>query len=376
MMGQHRSSWLDDRKAPGMDALQLAHRVAIIGLVLGVALPLVAGPVSDLVKYWREKRPRPSAMPTSEDLNGGGELDVGTWSISPERDQYIARRARGYLAAAGAGLLVFAGSFVLAAYQDEAKQTAVREWRWLGLGEVCLGVVIGAYSLMPYVSARNAYRSRRVATAAARVDKALADASRAKPPLQLPDLFQLNRRQLDEYQVMTQRQQRSAFVWAQIASIFAFLVLVAGIIAALSGDSNVGRYVSGGLSALGALLSGFLAKTFFATVKDANKQMNLYYLEPQRTGRLLAVERIIGKLPDTSDATLVSTIVTAVLGWDMPDDHPAAPDDTATDGRPAGSIDGSGADPAAKPADAAASQGDTTSDNAGDEEAADKPATR
>jgi hypothetical protein len=304
-----------------MDALQLAHRVALGGLALGLLLPLIAGPVSGVVKLWNDKRDQASAMPMGDALKGGIELDVGTWSISTERDEYIARRARGYLAAAGAGILLFAGGFLLAAYQGEAMHIEVREWRWLGIGEIGAGVVIGAYSLMPYIAARNAYRSRHAATAAALVAKALDNACSAKPPLSLPDLFRLNRRQLDEYQKMTQRQQRSAFVWAQIATIASFVLLGAAIILALSRVSNVEKYVAGGLSALGTLLSAFVAKTFIATAKDANVQMNLYYLEPQRTGRLLAAQRIIAQLAKTTDPTLVSKVVAAVLSWEMPEDR-------------------------------------------------------
>jgi hypothetical protein len=261
-----------------------------------------------------------ATQPIGSDFQAGRELEVVTWSVSPERDVYISRRPRAYLSAAGGALLVFASALLLAAYADETKSTSTNEWRTLGVAEAVVGVFMCAYAVMPYAAARTAYRTRSAATAAALVNKALDDACASDTPLALPDVFRLNRRQLDEYQLITRKQQRSAFLWAQVASIFAFLVLVAGIAAALSGRSNVDKYVAGGLSGLGALLSGFLANTFFASAKDANAQMNRYYLEPQRTGRLLAIERTIGQISTPAEMALLTEIVTAVLGWGMPDD--------------------------------------------------------
>ena len=173
------------------------------------------------------------------------------------------------------------------------------------------------YSLVPYAAARSAYRQRRLATASAKVDEAIRDACSGEHPLEIPKLFQLNRRQLDEYQLLTRKQQRSAFVLAQAASVVAFVVLVGGVLLALGQRQPIDKYVTGGLSALGSLLSGFLAATFFASHRDANKQMNLYYLEPQRTGRLLAVERV-AKLDPPMDATIRAELVKAVLAWEMP----------------------------------------------------------
>jgi hypothetical protein len=183
---------------------------------------------------------------------------------------------------------------------------------------------------MPYFAARQAYRQWRLALAAARVDDALGKACKNVPEghaLRLPDLFQLNRRQLDEYQLITRKQQKTAVLWAQVASGVAFAVLVGGILIAISGSSDVEKFVAGGLSGLGSLLSTFVAATFFRSAAQANRQMNRYYLEPQRTGRLLASERLIDadrQRPDGSHE-LLSSIVTTVMGWEMPPDGDGNP---------------------------------------------------
>lgn len=78
------------------------------------------------------------------------------------------------------------------------------------------------------------------------------------------------------------------------------------------------KYVVAGLTGLGALLSAFLANTFYQSHRDANEQLNHYYLEPQRTGRILAAERLARFLNEEPGAGYADRMIEALLKWEMP----------------------------------------------------------
>jgi hypothetical protein len=165
------------------------------------------------------------------------------------------------------------------------------------------------WSTVPYGAAISAFRQRRRALATYRVDKALEDLCKATPPLPLAKLFQLNRRQLDQYQEMTKRQEGVAFKLTWGAAVFGFGVLIAGIVLSYRVDTGTSRYVVGGLSGLGTLLSGYLGKTFLDSHTQAMEQMNRYYREPLLTGRLLAAERIADQSRNESSSAYAKDII-------------------------------------------------------------------
>ncbi|MDQ1662876.1 MAG: hypothetical protein QOJ68_2856 [Blastococcus sp.] len=76
--------------------------------------------------------------------------------------------------------------------------------------------------------------------------------------------------------------------------------------------------------------------------------MNHYYLEPQHTGRLLASERLINGGKDWQRRKdVLTSVVTTVMGWEMPPDVAAAADGGKKDGgkkdeAAAGASNGSG----------------------------------
>lgn len=281
--------------------------------------------------------PGKSSVPSSRDLKRQSGVDVETWGVSDERTTYFARRHRVYATALGGLLSVVGGVLLLATYPSGSAVLEITVHghyeRFFGSMTTVAGGVVIAYSFLPYLSARSAFRARRFAFASALVSKAIDDACEEPDSLQIQQLFRLNRRQLDEYQSVTRRQQRSAFLLAQAATLIAFAVLIAGIIITLSSDKNIDKYITGGLSALGSALSAFVAATFFSLQKDANRQMYRYYLEPQRTGRLIAAERAANKLKDMgADPAVLSSIVNAVLGWEMPLEDSQVPTTKSSDG--------------------------------------------
>lgn len=247
-------------------------------------------------------------------------VPVDTWSTSNERELYLNRRPFVYGVVALCLLLAVVGWLLL-----RPNNTGWREWiGYAAFGFVALGII---WCLTPYMASRHAFAQRRRATAAARVDLAIRQlGNEGTQELPLTRLFQLNRRQLDEYQEMTKKQQKSAFLLTQMASVVAFLALVVGVVISFQDSPASQRYVAAGLSGLGALLSSFLASTFYKAHADANRQLNLYYLEPQRTGRILAAERLARDLREDPGKEHVASLIEALLRWEMPGEQQPSKD--------------------------------------------------
>ncbi|MCZ2402197.1 hypothetical protein IV498_03125 [Paenarthrobacter sp. Z7-10] len=240
---------------------------------------------------------------------------ISLWSTSAERTWYMGSRERVYIWC-GVGLVLVLGGLWSSTADLDRAWGPDKLW---GLVAITLGAVVLAWCTVPYWSARRAYASRKRAVATYRVDQAIEELRKVMESgqgnLQLPRLFDLNRRQLDQYQDLTKSQQHVAFVLTWCAAVGAFLVLIAGSILALRvGDED--KFITGGLTALGTILSTFLGKTFFEGHREAMKQLNYYYAEPSLTGRLLAAERILDQLPSESRSEYVAALITRILAPD------------------------------------------------------------
>jgi hypothetical protein len=257
---------------------------------------------------------------------------IDQWVASPERSWYMERRriiAR--WCALGVGFLLLA-VWAAAATLDESGLTPLRLW---GIVAAVAAVITLGWCTVPYWAARRAFSSRIRAAARYRVEHALKELRYAMEDpdsgtnVQFARMFELNRGQLDEYQQLTKSQQKTAFALTWGAAVAALFILIAGSILALRiGDED--KYITGGLTALGSLLSAFLGKTFFDGHREAMEQLNHYYNEPSLTGRLLAAERILNQLPEGERTEKVGEMLTKILAWEAPprktkkDDKPAS----------------------------------------------------
>lgn len=239
---------------------------------------------------------------------------VELWLSSPERAWYMARRD-GVLNWVAVGVLTALIGIGLTIGGSDG--TAVQAWGRV----ICVAAaVLLAWCTVPYWVARRAFTVRRRAMAEYRTDAALSRIC-ADPhtTLSLNGLFELNRRQLDEYQHLTKRQQQLAFRMTWTAAIAGFGVLVACIVLAFLAKKPEQRYLVSGLGALSAGISGYLGKTFYEGHRAAMRQLNVYYREPYMTGRVLAVERLVTQLARTPAVRpFLNDIVAALLQWQLP----------------------------------------------------------
>lgn len=169
----------------------------------------------------------------------------------------------------------------------------------------CLLLKIG----VQYSAARKAFYERVKYIKSRAVDEALTSAGKT---LEISELFVLNRRQLDEYHILSVRQAAVAFRNSEVASIVAFIVLIAGALVALNQETDSTQYVAGGLAGLGASLSAFMSRTFYTTYRRTMEQLREYYHEPFRTSQALTIERMARNATDM-DQALRARIVESML---------------------------------------------------------------
>ncbi|WP_344687345.1 TRADD-N-associated membrane domain-containing protein [Blastococcus jejuensis] len=269
------------------------------------------------------------------------EPRIDLWVNSPEREWYIQRLGLAHR------LLYFVGFIGLLAWVLASPTVRTPDSLWWAAILGAVAVVTTCFCAIPYLAGRGAYRDRRRQTAAFRADEALfrlepgrrnpasPDPHKTSPnsaeDLPLAALFTLNRRQLDAYQELTQRQQRSAFRLTQVTSIVGLLVLITGVVLAFLDVPAVNKYVAGGLAGLGALLSAFLSNTFYQAHRAADRQLNWYYREPHSLGKLLIAERISAAMgcDEATRSSHATAMITELLRWTLPDDAADARSDGA-----------------------------------------------
>ena len=275
------------------------------------------------------------------DLDKLAAPSVDLWADSPERQWYTDRRRSVFKWLLLAVVLGGVAAFLLRPDGGTPNQS------YTGIILAAATGGLAVWCTVPYWAARRAFIERRAKIAAFRADTALhtlgqmsaaggngntgngnsgngnsGNGQLGTSPIDMPlhTLFKLNRRQLDAYQELTRRQQRNAFHLTQAASVVGLAVLVTGIVLTFQNDPSANDYVIGGLTGLGALLSAFLGHTFYRTHRDANAQLNWYYVEPYATGRLLIAERLVQVLclDDRQKADQATTMINALLSWELP----------------------------------------------------------
>jgi MFS family permease len=211
--------------------------------------------------------------------------------------------ARGIIAAVGLVSLaasVVLGLAVLLYWVDrvadyEGRSVPLALWLPAALAPVITGVLalvwhgLHASAVRDFEERRE--QERKEALRAAR-DEALPAAE-----AELTRLVTANRALLDEYQRPVRAQARTSYTFAQGAIFVGLLVLVGGVIITLTANDPSARLSVAGLTAVGAALSGYIARTYLRVYERAQHQLNFYFREPLITSYLLNAERLAEKLP-------------------------------------------------------------------------------
>jgi len=228
---------------------------------------------------------------------------------------------------AGAAILLWP-AFVASPY-DEMGDRTEQPSTLLLVASIAASVVFLVLALTWYglrVSTVAAYQDRLDRERSERL-RAERDAAAPDAEAELTRLLSANRALLDEYQRPVRAQARTSYTFGQIAICVGLVVLLAGVAVTLAADDPSARLGVAGLTAVGAALSGYIARTFLRVYETAQHQLNYYFREPLVTSYLLAAERLAEKLEgerrDDAYAEMVGEIVRA-LGGDLRGGPPGA----------------------------------------------------
>jgi hypothetical protein len=114
----------------------------------------------------------------------------------------------------------------------------------------------------------------------------------------LRGLAQSNFKQMRRFTVIAQRQARTSYYASLIAAAVTLAVLVSGAVTAVGLSDTSARAWSALLTAIGALLTGFLTHTFVKTYDMAARQMSYYYGQPLVHCYLLHAEWLLSGARD------------------------------------------------------------------------------
>lgn len=166
---------------------------------------------------------------------------------------------------------------------------------------------------------------------AAKALSAAASASHDPDPAEFLAYWQYTHTRLNSFHQEASLQIRSAYRLAQVTSVLGFLVVVAlGVAPAWPSANTTQTLVAGALAAIAAAMSAYIGRTFQETYRQALQQSMTFFDQPVVASRLLAAERLVGRLhtDDAKDEALLMIIAAAAAA-------PAAPRFTApTSGTP------------------------------------------
>lgn len=231
------------------------------------------------------------------------------WTGSPEFGTYRRRRFLSWLCLAVALVLA-----VSAVGMATGELTPVARRHGFAAMFVVAAVLLAGYAFVPYASSRRAFLERLQFEKSEEVRKAVADIDLHGTP-QFQTLFELNRKQLDAYHVLTMRHAQASFRNAQVAALVGFSVLVAGVVIALQATDTSSRIAVASLSGIATLLSGYISKVFFVSNKQAMKDLADFYKQPLDASKLLAAERLVRDPDLLKDpaGTLVRLMVSSLV---------------------------------------------------------------
>lgn len=132
-------------------------------------------------------------------------------------------------------------------------------------------------------------------------------------PNDLLKLMEVNRRQMEAYDVQARAQGRTSH-WSSLLAMTAGLGIV-GVgwwIAVTAGDTAT-KYAAAIVAAVGTATGGYIARTFIQVNTAAQQHVRYYFEQPLVQSYLLTAERVIERLPEDERGQQYALVVAAAL---------------------------------------------------------------
>lgn len=226
----------------------------------------------------------------------------GRWRSSILGDAFVAI----LIVVGSLGILAAVIAFIASDVMAKTSTEAPPELSLTSLGVATVPVVLAAGTVV-YINARSTRRSRE---AQERADRALDNVSGSADLL---GFVRANALQMHAYDLLARRQAARSH-GASLVSMFVGLALVgAGVAVAVLAADPVSKIAGAGVTAVGAAVGGYIAKTFLTNSRRATQTAAFYFRQPLVTSYLLTAERLSNALPEGERSQAQLAIVHAAL---------------------------------------------------------------
>ncbi|MFC7791420.1 TRADD-N-associated membrane domain-containing protein [Streptomyces cinereoruber] len=156
--------------------------------------------------------------------------------------------------------------------------------------------------------------------------------------LALPALWGATHARLTHYHNLALQHAKRSFKSAQAAMWAGFGALGVFVWIAFEASTTAGAVVAGGLGAVAATLSGFIAKTFIRSQEASADHLRSYFDQPLELSRYLAAERLMASADLTSEqrAEVITALVTAMVAGPQPPQDQQQPEPAPVPQQPTG----------------------------------------
>lgn len=174
---------------------------------------------------------------------------------------------------------------------------------WLGLAGALIFVML-TFLL------RESLAARRSAAAQEKAERALQGVKGADDLL---GFVRANASQMHAYDLMARRQAAQSHRASLIAMFVGLFLVAAGVMVAVLAPNTVSKITGASVTSVGAVVGGYVAKTFMANGRRSSDNAAYYFQQPLVTSYLLTAERLLSQLPDVERAHMLEKIIDAVL---------------------------------------------------------------
>lgn len=243
-------------------------------------------------------------------------------------------------AAAGTGLAVYllrTNPTISHTYNGTVFPNHVIVLGWDAYGALMAGALVaaigGTWAGAALAIIRKSYYERE--RAQTNLDQALDELT---DPNDLIALMNVNRRQMEAYDVQARTQGKSSH-WSSLVAMTAGLIVVGiGLWIAVNSDDSATKYAAAIVAAVGTATGGYIARTFIRVNTDAQQHVRYYFEQPLVQSYILTAERMVRHLPAHRRPKQYEAIIGAALTQagqvpqlrDTPPE-PAEPDKSTTE---------------------------------------------
>ncbi|MFI7527505.1 hypothetical protein [Nocardia salmonicida] len=177
------------------------------------------------------------------------------------------------------------------------------------VGPAVLGVTAFAVGLV-LMSVLDHFSAREFIAAGANIDRAVEDVT---GPNDLLKLMEVNRRQMEAYDVQARAQGRSSHRSSLVAMTAGLAIVGAGLWITVNAEDSATKYSAAIVAAVGTATGGYIARTFIRVNTAAQQHVRYYFEQPLVQSYLLTAERVAERLPNRKREHQYELIVAAAL---------------------------------------------------------------